>query len=244
MVNADALNWLASRVRVLEKRLLQLEQQEVHKIDAKYGNNLDFTKIEDSPEHSTTDFPQHDAPDFQEHGATDFPQNGATEFPEHGVTDFPQNGAADFSQHGAADFSERDAADFPEHGATDFPQHGATDFPQHDAADSPQHDAADFPQHDAADSPAPDPVPPPAGAADSVHPALLNMFSHVSTQIGALSTNLCEQATATQTALKTQAETLKDTNDTVEKLAIRLASLEVDLGHLCGDDGDDDYWDD
>ena len=124
MVNAVALNWLASRVRVLEKRLLQLEQQEVNKIDAKYGNNL---------EHGAMDFPEHGATDFPEHGATDFPQNGATDFLEHGTTDFPQNGATDFPQHDAADFSEQCAADFSEHGARDFPEHGATDFPDYRA---------------------------------------------------------------------------------------------------------------
>ena len=101
---------------------------------------------------------------------------------------------------------------------------------------------------------APAPVAPPADGAGCVHPALMNMFSHISTQIWALSANLCEQATETRTALKTQADAqekiveklatdvdekldihkqefqgmLKDTNNMVEKLAIRLASFEAD----------------
>jgi hypothetical protein len=89
----------------------------------------------------------------------------------------------------------------------------------------------------------------------------MNMFSHISTQIGVLGASLCEQATETRTALKTQAETqeksvkqlatdvdkkldihklefkgmLKDTNNTVEKLAMRLASLEAGKKTMKGD---------
>ena len=177
MVNADALNWLASRVRVLEKRLLQLEQQEVNKVD---GNNLGFTRAESNMRNlnsepqqprearckSTDDVefikaesmnnPDSEPPVSPSHRlprATDFLEHGATDFPEHGATDFLEHGATDFPEHGTTDFPEHGATDFPEHGATDSPEHGATGFPQNGATDFPQHGAADFPEHSAADFP-------------------------------------------------------------------------------------------
>ena len=84
--------------------------------------------------------------------------------------------------------------------------------------------------------------------------ALMNMFSHISTQVGAFGVNLSDQAVETRTALKTQAAAqekaakklatdvdkkldihkqefrgmLKNAKDTVEKLATRLASLEAE----------------
>ena len=92
------------------------------------------------------------------------------------------------------------------------------------------------------------------------------MFSHISTQIGALGVNLSDQAAETRTALKAQAAAqekavkklatdvdkkldihkqefrgmLRNANDTVEKLATRLASLEAEKEKKKKKEGDPD----